>query len=92
MLGLLQITQIFSHLYNNKSTKQQKHETTKVRNCESTKQRKYETTKVQNNIESLGVSREISLKLKYQGGVRTRDHRISKQAALSTAPGPSDAF
>ena len=31
----------------------------------------------------------VSLKLEGQSGVRTRDPRLSKQAALDTAPGPS---
>ena len=43
------------------------------------------------NIESLRVSGKkhiVSLKLHYQREIRTRDRQISKQAALTTAPGP----
>ena len=44
------------------------------------------------NIKSLRVSREgtffVSLKPKSQNGFRNRDLRLSKQAALTTAPGP----
>ena len=43
------------------------------------------------NIESLRVSGKIHfvpLKLGDQTGVRTRDLRVSKQEALTTAPGP----
>ena len=66
--------------------KQRKYETTKVWNNKSTKQRKYET--ILNLYAWAGIKHFVSLELEYQSGVQTRDHRISKQAALPTVPGP----
>ena len=45
---------------------------------------------VPHNIEYLLVSGEETFPLKLEGknGVRTRDFRLSKEAALTTAPGP----
>ena len=48
-------------------------------------------TEALHNIESLRVSREKTfrfLKFECQSGVRSRDFRLSKQAALTTAPEP----
>ena len=47
-------------------------------------------TEAPHNIESLRVSRKeaLSLLLERQSGVRTRDLRLVKQAALTNAPGP----
>ena len=36
-----------------------------------------------------GKKHYVSLKLEGQSGVQTRDPRLSKQAALTTAPGPT---
>ena len=57
--------------------------------------RYYSATKVPHHIESLRLSGEeifFSLKLEGQSKVRTRDLRLSKQAALTTAPGPPHIF
>ena len=46
-------------------------------------------TEAPHNIEYLRVSKKetfFSLKLECQSGVRTRDLRLSKQSALTTAP------
>ena len=50
-------------------------------------------TESPHNIETLRVSGEETFRFfetwrECQSGVRTRDHRLSKQAALTTAPGP----
>ena len=41
---------------------------------------------------SSGAKHFVSLKLKDQSGVRTRDLRLLKQAALTTVPGPLPYF
>ena len=50
-----------------------------------------QVTEAPHNIESTSERRSIffvSMKLEGQSKVRTRDLRLSKQAALTTAPGP----
>ena len=48
----------------------------------------YVHTEAPHNIESLRVrGKETFCFLEGQSGVRTRDHRLSKQAALTTVPG-----
>ena len=52
--------------------------------------RYFSVTEASYNIESSGQWKNILfLKLECQSGVRTRNHRLSKQAALTTAPGMS---
>ena len=50
--------------------------------------RYFSVTESPHNIEFLWVSGVVSLKLGGQSGVRTRDLRLSKQAALTTVLGP----
>ena len=45
-----------------------------------------------NHYEWAGKRHFVSLKLEGQSGVRNRDLRLSKQAALTTAPGPRPVF
>ena len=53
--------------------------------------RNLSATEAPRNIKYLQVSRReknSSVKLQCQSGARIRDYRLSKQAALTSAPGP----